>query len=65
VTAVRGDIRHGHSGGPAVDDDGTVATTVFAAARSGDRGFGVPDAPVREALAGATRPVSTGPCAAG
>ena len=65
VTAIRGDIRHGHSGGPAVDRGGTVATTVFAAARAGDRGFGVPDGPVRDALADARRPVSTGPCAAG
>jgi S1-C subfamily serine protease len=65
VTAIRGDIRHGHSGGPAVDGAGAVATTVFAAARAGDRGFGVPDGPVRNALADARRPVSTGPCAAG
>jgi S1-C subfamily serine protease len=65
VTAIRGDIRHGHSGGPAVDRRGAVATTVFAAARTGNRGFGVPDGPVRDALADARRPVSTGPCAAG
>jgi S1-C subfamily serine protease len=65
VTALRGDIRHGHSGGPAVDRAGTVATTVFAAARAGDRGFGVPDDPVRAALRGARAPVSTGPCVVG
>jgi S1-C subfamily serine protease len=65
VTAVRGDIRHGHSGGPAVDRDGTVATTVFAAGRAGNRGFGVPDGPVREAIRGARAPVSTGPCVVG
>jgi S1-C subfamily serine protease len=65
VTAVRGRIRHGHSGGPAVDDKGTVVTTVFAAARVGDRGFGVPDDPVRAALRNARRPVSTGPCVVG
>jgi S1-C subfamily serine protease len=65
VTAIRGDVRHGHSGGPAVDAGGAVATTVFAAARRGDRGFGVPDGPVREALAQARGPVPTGPCVAG
>ena len=65
VTTLRADIRHGHSGGPAVDRGGAVATTVFAAGRTGNRGFGVPDDPVREALRGAGSPVSTGPCAAG
>jgi S1-C subfamily serine protease len=65
VTAVRGDIRHGHSGGPAVDNRGTVVTTVFAAARTGDRGFGVPDDPVRAALRESRQPVSTGPCVVG
>jgi S1-C subfamily serine protease len=65
VTALRGDIRHGHSGGPAVDRSGAVATTVFAAGRTGNRGFGVPDDPVRAAVAGARGPVSTGPCVVG
>jgi S1-C subfamily serine protease len=65
VTALRGDIRSGHSGGPAVDRGGAVATTVFAAGRSGNRGFGVPDDPVRDALSGAREPVSTGPCLVG
>ena len=66
VTSLRAEVRNGHSGGPAVDRGGTVATTVFAAARTGSRGFGVPDGPVREALASARGgAVSTGPCAAG
>ena len=65
ITAVRGDIRHGHSGGPAVDREGTVATTVFAAGRTGGRGFGVPDNPVRDAIRGVRGPVSTGPCVVG
>jgi hypothetical protein len=42
-----------------------VAATVFAASRDGDRGFGISDDPVRDALATAREPVSTGPCAAG
>jgi S1-C subfamily serine protease len=65
VTALRGQIRHGHSGGPAVDRSGAVATTVFAAGRLGNRGFGVPDDPVRDALRAARGPVSTGPCVVG
>ena len=65
VTSLRGDIRNGHSGAPAVDRTGAVVTTVFAAARTGNRGFGVPDDAVRDALAGAGAPVSTGACATG
>ena len=65
VTSLRGAIRHGHSGGPAVDGGGAVATTVFAAGRTGNRGFGVPDGPVREAIGDARMPVSTGPCVGG
>jgi hypothetical protein len=66
VTSLRGDIRHGHSGGPAVERDGAVASTVFAAARVGSRGFGVPNGPVRKALGRARGgAVSTGPCASG
>ena len=66
ITSVRGDVRNGHSGGPAIDRSGTVATTVFAAARAGNRGFGVPPDAVRRALARARGgAVSAGPCAAG
>jgi S1-C subfamily serine protease len=65
ITTLRGEVRHGNSGGPAVDARGAVATTVFAASRVGSRGFGVPDDPVRDALERARRPVSTGPCVAG
>jgi S1-C subfamily serine protease len=65
ITALRGLVRSGNSGGPMVDGDGEVVTTIFAsAARSGARaGFGVPDSIVREALAAAAEPVATGPCA--
>jgi hypothetical protein len=38
-------------------------TTIFAATTSGPRGgYGVPNAIVRDALAGARGPVDTGPC---
>jgi hypothetical protein len=47
-----------------VDGRGRVLTTVFAATTRGPRGgYGVPNAEVRKALAGAGAPVPTGPCA--
>jgi S1-C subfamily serine protease len=66
ITSLRGAVRSGNSGGPMVDADGQVVTTVFAATTSGPRGgFGVPNAIVRAALARARsgNPISTGPCA--
>jgi S1-C subfamily serine protease len=63
VTGVSGDVRHGNSGGPAVDASGSVQTTVFAARRSGGGGYGAPASVVRRALASARSAVSTGPCA--
>jgi S1-C subfamily serine protease len=64
MTALRGLVRSGNSGGPMVDGDGRVVTTIFAATTSGARGgYGVPNAVVARALADAGGPVSTGPCA--
>jgi uncharacterized membrane protein required for colicin V production len=63
VTTFRGTARHGDSGGPAVDGNGAVETTVFAARVGGNGGFGVPSSIVRKALANTRGPVSTGPCA--
>lgn len=64
LTALRGTVRPGNSGGPMVDGRGRVVTTVFAATRSGPPGgYGVPNAVVRRALAEASGAVSTGPCA--
>jgi S1-C subfamily serine protease len=63
VTTVRGTLRHGNSGGPAVDASGAVETTVFAARVGANGGFGTPTSAVRAALAAAKSPVSTGPCA--
>jgi S1-C subfamily serine protease len=51
VVTIRGTIRPGNSGGPAVDAAGRVRTVVYAQRLSGGGGFGVPVAVVREALA--------------
>ena len=64
ITTLRGLVRRGNSGGPAVDASGRVVTTIFAAATSGRHtGFGVPDSLVRGALGRARGLVDTGPCA--
>ena len=63
IVSLRGAVRSGNSGGPMVDGAGRVVTTIFAATISGPRGgYGVPNAIVRDALAGARDPVDTGPC---
>jgi S1-C subfamily serine protease len=62
VTAISGLIRHGNSGGPAVNEQGQVEATIFAARIGARAGYGVPAAPVRSALARAKQPVSTGRC---
>ena len=63
MTSLRGRIRSGNSGGPAVDETGGVVATVFAATTSGTQGgFGVPPGIVRSAVQKADGPVDTGPC---
>jgi S1-C subfamily serine protease len=64
MTSFRGKVRNGNSGGPAVDADGRVLTTVFAAA-VGERppgGLGVPNRVVARTLKRTGGPVDTGPC---
>jgi Trypsin-like peptidase domain/Colicin V production protein len=65
ITALRGRVRQGNSGGPVVDGRGRVVTTIFAATVSdgGRSGYGVPDSVVADALDSAEGPVDTGPCA--
>jgi S1-C subfamily serine protease len=63
VTVFTGLVRHGNSGGPAVDAAGRVRTTVFAARIGSRAGYGIPAATVEKALARARGPVDTGPCA--
>jgi hypothetical protein len=69
ITALRGFVRPGNSGGPMIDAGGQVLATVFAAitgSPTGQGGFAVPNALVRTQLSDAVRrtgPVSTGACA--
>jgi S1-C subfamily serine protease len=63
ITSIRGEVRHGNSGGPTVDAKGAVETTLFAARLGSGGGFGVPTGVVRNVLARAVSRVSTGDCA--
>ncbi len=64
VTALRGRVRSGNSGGPLLDARGRVLATVFASTTGGGPrgGYGVPDSVVRSALSRASDRVDTGPC---
>jgi S1-C subfamily serine protease len=63
LTALRGEVHSGNSGGPLVDGSGRVMGTVFAATTEGrPGGYAVPSSVVSSALSDTTGPVSTGPC---
>ena len=63
LTALRGEVRSGNSGGPLVDGAGNVMGTVFAATTQGKPGgYTVPNDAVAKALSDSTGEVSTGPC---
>jgi S1-C subfamily serine protease len=63
ATTLRGVVRHGNSGGPAVDSQGRVRTMIFASRIDSASGYGVPSELVRRELdrVSATA-VSSGPC---
>jgi len=65
LTSLRGKVRHGNSGSPAVDRNGAVETTVFASLVNARGGLGVPAQIVSGVVAAAERSgaLSTGPCA--
>jgi uncharacterized membrane protein required for colicin V production len=63
ITSVRGSVRHGDSGGPAIDRRGAVEATLFAARLGSEGGFGVPSDIVRNELRHIRGRVSTGDCA--
>ncbi len=58
----RADVKPGNSGGPVVDVAGRVSGTIFSKLLGSNGGYAVPNATVRDALAGAGGPVDTGPC---
>jgi len=63
VTTLRGVVKHGNSGGPAVDAQGRVQTTVFASRIGSASGYGVPsDLVGRELVRVSAAEVSSGPC---
>lgn len=64
MTSFRADVQQGNSGGPVVDGEGRVQTTVFAATvdASPAEGLGVPNERVRAVLRGAGSEVDTGSC---
>jgi S1-C subfamily serine protease len=63
LTALRGEVHSGNSGGPIVEADGKVMGTVFAATTQGKPGgYAVPNDVVRSALSDSSGPVGTGPC---
>ncbi len=63
VTGIRGPILPGNSGGPGIDADGRVRTTVFGRRPQETGGYGVPAELVRQALADAGRePVGATDC---
>ena len=66
MTSFRGEVRSGNSGGPLVDAEGRVMTTVFAAAvgEGAPEGFGVPNSVVSKLITDIGQAeVSTAPCA--
>lgn len=66
MTPFRGSVTNGNSGGPVIDLDGEVLSTVFASSVSNGppSGLGVPNAIVAKALRGPLDGADTGPCAA-
>jgi S1-C subfamily serine protease len=65
LTSLRGRVRHGNSGSPAVDRTGAVETTVFASLVNARGGLGVPAQIVSQVVAAAEHngAVSTSACA--
>ncbi|HNC05993.1 MAG TPA: trypsin-like peptidase domain-containing protein, partial [Solirubrobacterales bacterium] len=65
MLALRGNVRHGNSGGPLVDSRGQVLGTVFAATTEGPQGgLAIPNrvlADISKKVSG--KEVDTGPCA--
>jgi S1-C subfamily serine protease len=65
MTSFRGEVISGNSGGPVIDGQGRVLTTVFASTVGAEppEGLGVPNPITAKLLDRAGGPVGTGPCA--
>ena len=62
VTAIRGAVEPGSSGGPGIDAQGRVRTTVFARRPRETGGYGIPADFVRRVVASAGKPVPATDC---
>jgi S1-C subfamily serine protease len=62
MTTIRGAVQPGSSGGPGVDAEGHVRTTVFARRPRETGGYGIPADLVRKVLAQAGKPVAATSC---
>ena len=62
VTAIRGAVEPGSSGGPGIDAQGRVRTTVFARRPRETGGYGIPADFVRKVVAGAGKPIPATDC---
>jgi uncharacterized membrane protein required for colicin V production len=63
VTAIRGDVRAGLSGGPGIDGHGRVQTTVFARRPGEAGGYGIPSSVVRDVVGEVGKKPITTECA--
>jgi S1-C subfamily serine protease len=60
VTAIRGKVRPGLSGGPGIDADGRVRTMVFARRQEDVGGYGIPASVIKDVLESVgSKPLST------
>ncbi|MCC6224505.1 MAG: MarP family serine protease [Thermoleophilia bacterium] len=62
VVPLRADVERGASGGPVIDGAGRVVAMVFAAAKTGGGGYGIPVSELADALEAEPGPVDAGPC---
>jgi S1-C subfamily serine protease len=65
VTAIRGDVRPGLSGGPGVDAQGRVRTMVFARRQADVGGYGIPPSVIQDVLPEVGNKALTTSCASG